>query len=200
MHSIIQISIAVAAVLILAVPLNADRGDPSPTPPDSEVVEGNKCAGCVGDKLADILTPDDNSKHGIFKISSFGSTPPIKAGTCKAPKKADGKCGETEPGKGCTLVDAQTLIHMPRYKQHGDLNSLTWEVKYPQNGKKPAWSTGEKPLKRGEVVMLPGSAGNPKPVQWDCGTTLEVVIRWTNNTVPHSKTRRFHCTPCEDDN
>ena len=196
MHSIIQLGIAVAAVLILAVPLNADRGDPSPTPPDSEIVEGNKCVGCVGERLADILTPDENSKHSIFKLHSWGSNPSIEAGTCKAPKKADGKCGETETG--CTLVDKQTLIHMPRYKKHGDLNSLTWQVKYPKNGKKPAWSTEEKPLKGGEVVVLQGSVPPFKPVQWDCGTTLEVVIRWTNNTVPHSQTKRFHCTSCKE--
>ena len=199
MHSIILLGIAVAAVLILAVPLNADRGDPSPTPPDSEIVEGGKkkCTGCEGKRLGDILTPDDSSKDGIFRIVPTGSTPPIKPGECKDPGDV-GKCGETEPGEGCTMNDRYTLIHMPQYKHNGDMDSLTWEIKYPKNGKTPAWSDGPNPLKKGEVILLQGNSG-AKPEQWNCGETLEIIIRWTKNGIPRSRTRRLKCTPCEEE-
>ena len=195
MHSFIQLGIAVAAVLILAVPLNADGGDPSPTPPDSEVVEGGKkCAGCIGRRLDDILTPDASSKDGIFRIVPSGSTPPIKKGECKAPGDG-GKCGET--ATGCTLVDTYDLIHMPQYKRNGDMDSLTWEIRYPKNGNTAAWSNGPNPLKKGEVRLLHGATG-AKPEQWDCGETLEIIIRWTKNGTPRSRTRRLQCTPCEN--
>ncbi len=197
MHSIIRLCILVAAVFVQAAPSNAnvfgERGDPTPSdtgiPPDSEVVEEEKCCGCKGKMPKDELSPDDSSKDGPFVLRSGETQQLIEHGKCKGPDD-DGKCTQE---KGCELIASYYIMPAFPHNGDGDKPKVTWEVHFPGiNGNGPRVETHD--LKK-HTQVLPGQ-NTLKPTKWDCDTEIKIVVKWKKGGIDRSRTKRLVCTKC----